>query len=473
MSIPISDIISVAISVAPSAVGTDGFGPLLFASPQFVPVTGEVNTRVYTSMSGVEDDFPDGEIYAAASAYYGQTPKPKTFVVCGTSDITDDNKKPATCVGGAISDIDTLKAITDGTLILNVSSGVATLVDLDFSQATDLSDVLDILQSKAFTANFSLSADGVFSYSDYISGTAGSVDFASGDVANALSLTKDTGAYIHEGTDGYNMAAALTSALNSGNYFYFVALDKAYRDKSTMIDACDWCQSNTKVFGYTSNDANMLVMGAQCQAANIYNKNYSRVLITYSASEDEYPECSILGRASTVNFNGTDTTLVLAFKKLPSITTADISPNQLSALRAINGNAFIKAGSTSIYMDGKMADGTWFDTVQGTDWLENQIQTNVFNLFYQSTTKIPFTDSGVSLVNAAISNALRQGVTNGLIAPGYDTEGTFYQKGYKVTSVPISQLPDEKTTRIWSGSSFKAIGAGALQGATIDGTFVQ
>jgi hypothetical protein len=97
----------------------------------------------------------------------------------------------------------------------------------------------------------------------------------------------------------------------------------------------------------------------------------------------------------------------------------------------------------------------------------------VVNLFYQSTTKIPWTETGVALVNQQITLALELAATNGLIAPGYDNEGTFYPDGYKVISTDLSLLQSQKGARIWEGSSFIAIGSGALQGAVISGSFVQ
>lgn len=58
------------------------------------------------------------------------------------------------------------------------------------------------------------------------------------------------------------------------------------------------------------------------------------------------------------------------------------------------------------------------DERHGLDWLQNALQTAVFNLFYQSKTKIPQTDDGVTQIQARLENVLQQGVENGLIAPG-------------------------------------------------------
>lgn len=79
MSIPISDIINVSIAVAPNAVATDGFGPLLFMSKEFKPVAGELPVRQYSSLKELQNDFPTGEISKAGLSWYGQKPTPKTM----------------------------------------------------------------------------------------------------------------------------------------------------------------------------------------------------------------------------------------------------------------------------------------------------------------------------------------------------------------------------------------------------------
>ena len=95
-----------------------------------------------------------------------------------------------------------------------------------------------------------------------------------------------------------------------------------------------------------------------------------------------------------------------------------------------------------------MANGYFFDEVHGLDWLQNQIQTDVFNVFYASGTKIPQTDSGVTqIINAIESGGAEMAVANGLCAPGVWNaasigvvqQGQTLAKGYYFFAPPISQ----------------------------------
>jgi len=84
--------------------------------------------------------------------------------------------------------------------------------------------------------------------------------------------------------------------------------------------------------------------------------------------------------------------------------------------------------------------------VHGTDWLQNDLQTDVYNLLYTSPTKIPQTDAGINNILARISSRLEQAVANGLVAPGVWTgpaigalnSGDTLSKGYYVYAPPIA-----------------------------------
>lgn len=93
-----------------------------------------------------------------------------------------------------------------------------------------------------------------------------------------------------------------------------------------------------------------------------------------------------------------------------------------------------------------MANGYFFDEVHGTDWLQNELQTAVYNVLYTSQTKVPQTDPGINRIVTAIVDRLEQGVANGLIAPGQWNgpdigalrSGQYLSTGYYVYAPPVS-----------------------------------
>lgn len=481
MAIPISDLITVSIAVSPNAVAVDGFGPVLFLSKEFSPSVGEaLPVRSYTSFKEVEADFPSGEINAAAMAWYSQKPTPKTFIVGAITSDTTVPAKPGTLASIKATTIEELKAIKSGTMTLTVDKKTSTIRGVDLSGAEDLPAANVIINNALSMANAGVSSSqvaGKFTLTTIETGESAVVFDVTGNLADVLNLTEGKNPTTTPGVAEKSIQADLAKISESPVNFFYVGLDRQYRGNrdNNQMTVAKWCEANGKVFGWADSDQNILVRGAESSFKQAKNQNLQKTICVFDASDsgDEYPELSILGRAATVNFNVANSTLVLAYKKGPSISTADLSSGQVAALASVNGNAFISVGGNTMFWNGKMADGTWFDTVQGVEWLTQKVRNNVFNLFYTSTTKIPWTDTGVGMVNQQVTLALELAVTNGLIAPGYDNEGTFYPTGYKVLSTDLELMQSQKGERIWEGTSFIAIGAGALQGAIISGNFVQ
>lgn len=480
MPVPYSEIVNVSIGIAPTPVALPGFGNLLFLTDE---VAGhaevDVSNRVITfsTLAEVTGMFPVGtypEVAAAANAYYAQEPKPQVFMVGAVLAEAHAGYIAATQAG----DLATLQAITAGGFTVTVDALTEEVVTgLDFSAATSLQAVAAIV-----TANITGATcvyDNGFVITSDTTGAASAVTTLTVDVQDtALALGLLDGMtptpLVVAGVATETPTIALAECVQFDNTFNEVVTDKKWRDTADAVAVSDFCQGFKKIFGNTTNDAAALTLAgaAATTAGQIDAKSNGRTISSYSANVDEYPSCSVLGRINTVNYQGTNTTLTLMFKKLPTITVADLNTTQKKALESINCNSFLKVGTTSLYSDGRMAGGGWLDTVHGVDWLEKQIQLNVFNLLYTSTTKIPYTDAGIALIVQQVDLALQQAVRNGLVAAGNDSEGNYIPSGYEIISVPITEVSaSDKGNRIYNGITFKAVGAGAIHGATITGSF--
>ncbi|MGN5479521.1 DUF3383 family protein [Cupriavidus basilensis] len=96
------------------------------------------------------------------------------------------------------------------------------------------------------------------------------------------------------------------------------------------------------------------------------------------------------------------------------------------ALKAKNCNVFVEYNNeTAIIQYGVTPSGIFIDSVYNSIWLQNRIQTDVYNLLYQSETKIPQTDAGNALIATAIESGCGAGVTSGYLAPGVWNSGGF------------------------------------------------
>ncbi|EDT6041811.1 DUF3383 domain-containing protein [Salmonella enterica subsp. enterica serovar Brazil] len=197
----------------------------------------------------------------------------------------------------------------------------------------------------------------------------------------------------------------------------------------------------------TSDPATMDATSTTDLAYKLKAAKYGRTFVQYSSSS-KYAALSAFGRAFTVNFNGSNTTITLKFKQEPGITYETLTTDQAAALDAKNCNVFVYyQNDTAILQQGVMSGGDFFDERHGLDWLQNYVQTNLYNLLYTSTTKIPQTDAGVTRLLSNVEQSMDQSVTNGLVAAGVWNGGPIGQldsgdtltKGYYVYAQPLSE----------------------------------
>lgn len=251
------------------------------------------------------------------------------------------------------------------------------------------------------------------------------------------------------GIDAETLAAATSALCAASGDWYSAELVEEGVSTAAIIAAAGVieAQSKARIFGVTVTDTTAIDptstsdLGYQLKANNL-----GRTYWQYSQYEPQ-AVASFFGRASTVNFNASKSTLTMKFKTEPGVRAEVITETQAAALKAKNGNVFVAYDNgTSIIQEGVMADGTFFDERQGLDWLQNAVQTAVWNLLYTSPTKVPQTDEGTNLIVATIEAVLVQSVTNGLVAPGKWNasgfgqlkQGDYLTKGFYTYAPPVS-----------------------------------
>ena len=243
---------------------------------------------------------------------------------------------------------------------------------------------------------------------------------------------------------------AVNASLQYTNWYGLAIADSADLVEADVITvaAAIEASSLSRILAVTTDDVNVLVAG---NTDNIGYKlkaaGYGRTFWQYSSSS-KYAAISAFGRAFTVNFTGNNTTITLKFKTEPGVTYETLTTTQAAAIDSINGNVYVYyANDTAIIQQGVMANGDFFDERHGLDWLQNYVQTNLYNLLYTSTTKVPQTDAGVTRLLSNVEKSMDQSVTNGLVAAGVWNGGPIGQldsgdtltKGYYVYAQPISE----------------------------------
>ena len=238
------------------------------------------------------------------------------------------------------------------------------------------------------------------------------------------------------------------------------------RTSATVQAIAAWIETQIKIFGTASDDPNIinkpLGSGSGYDSTSIAaifaNAGYVRSFVLFNEdAATDYPECAWFGVCLPLT-PGSETWM---FKQLASISESDLDATQEDNAFGKGCNTYEFIGGFGITQKGTVAAGEYIDVIRGVDWLTSTIQTYVYNTLILNP-KVPYTDSGITAIEAQIRRALELGVTNGFIAqdPAYNV----------IVPLASSVSPEDKAARVLNGVSFTATLAGAIQAVNITGT---
>lgn len=238
---------------------------------------------------------------------------------------------------------------------------------------------------------------------------------------------------------------------------------------ATMIEAQEKMMIYTELgfFGAGANSTNVPTVTAECvRTAGIYGR------VTTTQTDANIPEANkYMNVAMAVAWlayeSGSETA---AFKRLYMVTPSTMSKAEMDALAQANLNYCCTVGNKDITMVGKVLGDEWMDIIRFRDWLKNEIQARVANLF-QAVPKIPYVDSGIALVHNAVAASLKRGQDIGGIYPNEFDEDGVETPGYEVNVPLASSVSDtDKASRTLTDITFRARLAGAIHVAELNGT---
>ncbi|HIE1924562.1 TPA: DUF3383 domain-containing protein [Pseudomonas aeruginosa] len=455
-TLAVSDVVSVQVVMSPKAAATRDFGALLILGSS--PVV-DVNERIrqYSSLDGVVADFGTGAPeYLAANLYYSQSPQPETLFVGRWAKTATS----ALLKGGALSDaqqaLANFTAVTAGGMKITIDGTLKTLSAVDLSAVTNLNGVASAVTAKLGASGTCVwnAAFDRFEITSSTTGATSTITYASApttgtDISALLGLVTGVASAPVDGVAAESLVDAVADIAGMSNAWYGLLVADSTLSESDVLSVAAFIEGSgqSRIFGFATQNALALDGTSTTDiVAKLKAANYKRTFVQFSSSSP-YAAASIFGRAFTVNFQGNNTTITLKFKQEPGVTAEGLNETQAAALKAKNCNVFVNySNDTAIIQEGVMANGYFFDEVHGLDWLQNDLQTAVYNLLYTSTTKIPQTDQGINRIVTTICQRLDQAVANGLVAPGQWNgpefgalkTGQFLSTGYYVYAPPVA-----------------------------------
>ena len=490
-ALDVSDIVPVSINLSPTAIPYSNFGTLLIMGTSTV-IDVLQRVRQYSNIGQILADFGlNSPEYLAALPYFSQTPTPNLAFVGRWAQNASYGLLHGSVLTPAQQVLANFTAITTGSLHIALDGTPHDITGINLSTALNLNGVASILQT-AISAQFT--GARVYWNSntqrfDVLSGTTGAASSVSvatpaatgTDISTLLGLTAADGAYGVGGIAAESALASVVAAANVSSQWYgcsFAAGATPPSDSDHIaIASYILASSRLRRYGVTIQNTACLDPTQTSDLASVLSSmNNKRVFWQYS-STNPYAVNSFFGRAATVNFSSQNAALTLMFKQEPGVIAENLTETQYATLKAKGGNAFAAmSNGASIIMPGQNADGTFFDEVHNLDWFQNALQTDVFNILYQSTTKIPQTDSGANQLVLAACGTCEKAIYNGVAAPGLWNGASFgtllngdvLTNGYYVYITPMDQQSQaQRETRTAPPMQIALKGAGAIQYAPI------
>jgi hypothetical protein len=142
----------------------------------------------------------------------------------------------------------------------------------------------------------------------------------------------------------------------------------------------------------------------------------------------------------------------------PDIAAVSLTSTQATNLVAKNINFVQTVAGIDIAREGKMVGGEFIDVIRDLDWLEDDMTAAVFETL-ASNPKVPYTNAGIALIEAAVHGSLLRAAARGII----DSDFTVVVPLVSATSSA------DRAIRLLSGVKFQCRLAGAIHKVTING----
>ena len=302
-------------------------------------------------------------------------------------------------------------------------------------------------------------------------GVAAKIAFSQSPAPSRIYIAPIQVAVVEEVATPESAAAAVNRALSTDGWY---AVCPAGVAASEYGDIASLIETTHKVFCYTETAAiasggmTPTVTTAFDRTIGIYGKESGSQTDANMPDVNKYMNVAFMAKYLQYQ-SGTETA---AHKKLSAVLPSEFSTSEISAILTANLNYFTTVGGKTITMNGKVLSGEWIDVIRFRDWLQNDMQVRVVNLFMVNP-KISLNDAGIALIENQMIASLRSGQNIGGIAEDeFDEDGEVIP-GFTVTVPEAASLSDtEKASRSLENFQFTARLLGAIHFVEIKGNLV-
>lgn len=430
----LEDVVTVNISVDSSTPARANFGLPLYA---VYHTNWAERFRIYSSLQGLLDDgfTVNDPAYKMAANHLAQEqhfnqfaigrralPFTKSWEITPTD--TTEGLVNTISIDGEVASYTNGAAETVAGITAGLQTAIAALTTTSAVTAVDN------------TTNVGLTADvaGEMPYLSAISSTL----FVQ-DVTADPGIATDLAAILAENTDWYGM-------------------DIDSRGKAEIVAAATWLEAFRLLFVTSSIDHDIIEQVATTDVlSTLGTATLARTAIMYHGRTDEWPGAAWMGLQHSKNPGSSTWHL----KELRGISVDTLTESHKTALRAKEGNWYIECNGLNRTFNGKTAAGEFIDIIRGVDWLDARLAEEAFDIL-ASNEKVPFTDSGILLLEGGVRSVLELATDNAVLAD---------DPPFTVTSPAALDVPKaDRDLRCLNTIDFQGRLAGAIHKLTITGS---
>lgn len=451
MTIPASNI----VTVNPGVIGAGGnplsLNGVIMSQSTYLPAQGVVP---FTNAEDVSDYFgPASTEFALAQTYFSgydnSNLKPGTLYFAPFAA----SARAAFVQTGSLAGmtLTQLQALGSGTLIVTVDGVEKTSSSISLGAIASFSAAATAITA-AFTGGSAPTCtwDSVTSTFRLVSPTTGAtstIGAVTGTLATGLKFTTATGAYSSQGvatqTEATAMNAVKAATLNWATFSTVWEPNLASKEAFAA-----WVQTQNQRFLYVAWDTDSEAITANsttCFGAVAKSLEYNGTAAVYNTAA---LAAFLLGVVASIDFTRPNGRITTAFKGQSGFTPT-VTDESIASILIANGYSFYGQYATSteqfnFFFNGQTAgDWLWLDSYINQIQLNAALQQALMDLLTQSPS-IPYTQSGYTLIRAAMADPITAALNFGSIRAGVTLSESQRAQVDQQAGIPVADTVEQQ-----------------------------
>lgn len=250
---------------------------------------------------------------------------------------------------------------------------------------------------------------------------------------------------------------AITKLIAATNQWLFLITDAA--TDADILAIAGFIQTSRKLFGFSSNDPDVLTASTTDIFSQIKALNYDRTFYLYNANvANTVPEAAVIGRFAPEQAGS----ITWYMKGVSGIVSDRLNSTQEANLLNKNALWYTPLENVDVvFGNGTTAKGEYIDVMIGIEWIRSKVQENVLTTLLNNR-KINMDSAGASKIELDLRNVLTEAIERNILAADPPP----------IIRMPnvLALTPAQRNTRVLPNISFRARLAGAIHATDIVGT---